>query len=413
MNICSFFKKSCITVYILISISVIGFAQITVSHSSSMSILPDNTVACIDNASYSLNNMYARTFDISSFSITHNFVIDSIAIGIQEMYSGLPQGFPLEILFSTITNGYPYGSLQELATYTVFIPDTSLAVLTFPVSVIVPADSVLVVELVFQKSTIVPTYFFIGSNDEGETESAYLYAPECGVDSPTSLADLGFSTINIVLALYGYECETTYNTISVTECEEYTSPSGLYTWTQSGVYTDVIPNAMGCDSVITIDLYIVGLQSTIVQVDNYLVSVQDNADYEWIDCASLEPIPHANKQLFKANAPGEYALRLHKLGCELQTDCIVISSIPTNIEIPKPDAAISVYPNPSSDYIIIDANNLAEEVSYMLITNTGVVLQAGIFSGSLHLSLDEYAAGVYTIIVSSQSIQEAYRFSKQ
>jgi len=46
----------------------------------------------------------------------------------------------------------------------------------------------------------------------------------------------------------------TLNTISPIVCTEYTSPSGNYTWTSTGTYTDKIPVTGGCDSVITINL---------------------------------------------------------------------------------------------------------------------------------------------------------------
>ena len=58
------------------------------------------------------------------------------------------------------------------------------------------------------------------------------------------------STVNLDLTVL----PTSANTISVTSCDSYTGPSGMNTWTTSGVYTDMIPAVNGCDSIITINL---------------------------------------------------------------------------------------------------------------------------------------------------------------
>jgi hypothetical protein len=66
---------------------------------------------------------------------------------------------------------------------------------------------------------------------------------------------------------------STNSSASITEstCATYTSPSGLYTWTESGTYADTILNSTGCDSVLTIDLSINNSTSeiTVEACDSY------------------------------------------------------------------------------------------------------------------------------------------------
>lgn len=51
-------------------------------------------------------------------------------------------------------------------------------------------------------------------------------------------------------------CFTSTASIDIVQCKSLVSPSGLYTYTFSGVYLDTISNAAGCDSIITINLTI-------------------------------------------------------------------------------------------------------------------------------------------------------------
>jgi hypothetical protein len=45
-----------------------------------------------------------------------------------------------------------------------------------------------------------------------------------------------------------------YSSIAIVVCNDYTSPSGQYVFTSSGIYQDTLLNASGCDSIITINL---------------------------------------------------------------------------------------------------------------------------------------------------------------
>ena len=65
-------------------------------------------------------------------------------------------------------------------------------------------------------------------------------------------------------------------TDTVSACDSFTSPSGLYVWNSTGTYVDTMTNAAGCDSVITIDLTIINSSAS---TDTHTVC----SSYTWID----------------------------------------------------------------------------------------------------------------------------------
>ncbi len=69
-------------------------------------------------------------------------------------------------------------------------------------------------------------------------------------------------------------CSASFGNISPTSCDSYTSPSGLYQWTATGTYSDTISNINGCDSIVTVNLTIYNSNS-----GSEIVTVCD--DYTW------------------------------------------------------------------------------------------------------------------------------------
>ncbi len=66
---------------------------------------------------------------------------------------------------------------------------------------------------------------------------------------------------------YYKRCAPTTSTISTTSACSYVSPSGQIL-TTSGVFTDTIPNASGCDSIITINLTVESIVNQTVNAAN-------------------------------------------------------------------------------------------------------------------------------------------------
>ena len=66
--------------------------------------------------------------------------------------------------------------------------------------------------------------------------------------------------------------DKTTETITANVCDTYTSPSGRHTWFGTGIYKDTIPNAAGCDSILTINLTVIA--TPIVTVSTLAGSTQ-------------------------------------------------------------------------------------------------------------------------------------------
>ncbi|MEL7532084.1 MAG: LamG-like jellyroll fold domain-containing protein [Bacteroidota bacterium] len=87
-------------------------------------------------------------------------------------------------------------------------------------------------------------------------------------------------TINLTVS------NNTGSVISAVSCGSYTSPSGTQTWSVSGTYQDIIPNSTGCDSTITINL-LIGMSSTETIFETACDSlVSPSGNYVWYSSGS-------------------------------------------------------------------------------------------------------------------------------
>jgi hypothetical protein len=123
---------------------------------------------------------------------------------------------------------------------------------------------------------------------------------------------------------------SSYISINESACDSYSSPSNNYTWTASGMYKDTIPNYAGCDSVITIDLTISSSTSSSISetvCDNY---DSPSGNYSWTSSGA-----------YKDTIPNE-------AGCDsiITINLTVNNSTNSNIT----ESAVDSYTSPSNNY---------------------------------------------------------------
>lgn len=142
--------------------------------------------------------------------------------------------------------------------------------------------------------------------------------------------------------------------ININECESYSSPSGNYTWTTTGTYLDTIPNAFGCDSIITINLWIDTVDVSVNSNPPTLFANAIGATYQWIYCDSVI-ISGATNQSFTATINNLYGVIVTQNGCTDTSACypVLNTSIIENSRINE----LVIYPSPTKNTITISFTN--------------------------------------------------------
>jgi hypothetical protein len=156
-------------------------------------------------------------------------------------------------------------------------------------------------------------------------------------------------------------CKNTTETITRTACYSYVSPSNKYTYTKSGTYYDTIPNANGCDSVITINLTINAADISVTNSSPTLTANATEASFKWLDCDNnFTEINNATNQSFLATSNGNYAVEVTQNGCIDTSQCINVS----NAQILENTFGnqLRLFPNPSKDEVNIDLGTHYDEV---------------------------------------------------
>ena len=183
--------------------------------------------------------------------------------------------------------------------------------------------------------------------------------------------------------------------ISEIACNSFTSPSGNYTWTSSNTYIDTIPNAIGCDSIITIDLTIQTIDQSITQSGNQLTSNENGASYSWINCTSMDALPGETGQSFIATSNGDYAVVITTGNCSDTSDCITLNSV--GIENIENESLINVFPNPSKGifHLIAEENALIQVCSI----SGELIFSQYSTSSKNKIDLSNYSDGIYILKV--------------
>ena len=169
---------------------------------------------------------------------------------------------------------------------------------------------------------------------------------------------------------YIFEACNVHSYISPNVCNSYTSPSSNYVWTTSGTYLDTILNSAGCDSIITINLTIYTVDTSVTQTGIILTANASTATYQWLDCNNGNLIiAGATNQSFTPIANGSYAVEITENTCVDTSACFSI----TGVGIIENDFgnSLKIYPNPSKGKFTIETSNIQKNINVSVFSVQG------------------------------------------
>jgi hypothetical protein len=178
-----------------------AMAAYFITESTSQTLISGYGVSCA-GAGLHTSNSYMRVFDlVNDFGINLPITISSVDFGVDDAYS--PSGSqPATVNLYTLTGPFTFANLTLLGSVSTDVLNQSLGMISLPVTVAVPAGSVLVMEVYIPDGMAAGNVYYPGANNLGQTGPSYIAAMECGITEPIDLAVIGFPDSHFVMNIH-------------------------------------------------------------------------------------------------------------------------------------------------------------------------------------------------------------------
>jgi|GEM_PF-890253 len=202
-----------------------------------------------------------------------------------------------------------------------------------------------------------------------------------------------------------------------TSCFTYEWTRKGITYTESGSYFDTIPNGIGCDSILELDLTIYNLDLSITKRGFDLISNQEDAKYQWLDCEdNYAPLINDTNFNFRASENGLYAVEIEQNGCIDTTNCVRIAGVGINEN--EIFQGVMIMPNPVNDKLYINFGAQVNSIQNVRLIN-GVGQELRIWNNSefsqanrLEIEFSNYSKGIYFVQLIGDQGQRTQRIIK-
>lgn len=213
-----------------------------------------------------------------------------------------------------------------------------------------------------------------------------------------------FITIKLTIA------QPELRTLTPVACRRYTTPSGTQTITDSKIVKDYIKSYKGCDSIIytlnvTIEKPDVGTTRSMNTLS--ATTTQTGATFQWLDCQQgMAKIGGATNRDFSPTVDGRYAVSVTENSCTDTSVCVTFAM--NGVSNPLM-GSLRVYPNPTDEVFVIESGERLHGVTLQLVSMQGQLLRTWQLEQLTKLTLSVGAGlprGLYYLCLSSNEGQQ-------
>jgi predicted outer membrane repeat protein len=346
-----------------------------------MGIYHDTITACTQTTwygtVYSVSGDYVKLLPNADTVATLNLIIIPFTTGVDVISTCTSY---------TWTDGVTYCTSNYTATDTLVNSIGCDSIVTLNLTFIPPATGIDIVTAC-ESFTWIDGVTYTASNN---TASDTLTTP-LGCDS--------IVTLNLTIHQPSSGVDVIYS------CDPITWIDGVTYTASNNTATDTLINALGCDSVVTLDLTILQVNVSTIVNEPTITAHAAQASYRWLDCNNnYAIIPGQTSQAFTATANGSYAVEVTELGCVDTSACVNITTIGSEeFENPK---TVRVFPNPTSQFLHVEQLLPGIEKRISLVNLLGQEIMAlHTIATAIELDVQGIAPNVYILhVVSEQGI---------
>ncbi len=169
---------------------------------------------------------------------------------------------------------------------------------------------------------------------------------------------------------------------------------------ESGIYYDTLLISNNCDSILSLELTVDSINTTIQQYNDTLFSY-DSGIMQWYDCNSNQLISGATDHYFVPSVSGIYAVIISTDNCVDTSECIPFI---TGINESTYFNSILIYPNPSSEILHIQYK-LSDDcicTIYNLLGQKENEIQLEQSNNSKIISLNNFTNSLYFLVIKNE-----------